>query len=64
MKVTLRIRDDVYAVVKKVAMLEKRSVKELIGEGIRIYLQSILDEPLSEHFDIDTSDYKYPILEE
>jgi len=64
MKVMLRIKDDVYAVVQKVAELEKKSVPEFIEDGIRAYLQGALDNELSNYFDIDTCDYKYPILEE
>jgi len=60
----LKIRDEIYRVVKKIADLQDLSVEEAIGEGIRIYLQGMLDEPLTDLFDIDTSNYNYPILEQ
>jgi len=64
MEVTLKIREEVYEVIQKVAELENRSVPETIGEGIRVYLQGSLENELSNYFDIDTTDFSYPILEE
>jgi len=64
MDVKLKIRDEIYRVVEKIANLQDLSVEEAIGEGIRTYLQGMLDEPLTDLFDIDTTDYTYPILEQ
>lgn len=64
MDVQLKIRDEIYRVVEKIANLQDLSVEEAIGEGIRTYLQGMLDEPLTDLFDIDTTDYTYPILEQ
>jgi len=63
MDVKLKVRDEIYRVVEKIANLQDMSVEEAIGEGIRMYLQGMLDEPLTDLFDIDTTDYTYPILE-
>jgi len=64
MDVKLKVRDEIYRVVEKIANLQDLSVEEVIAEGIRTYLQGVLDELLSDHFDIDTTDYTYPILEQ
>lgn len=63
MEVTVKIRDEVFGVVEKVAELEEKSVPELIGEGIRVYLQGALDNNLGDYFAINTDDCTYPILE-
>lgn len=61
MTVTLQIRDEINQILEKIADLEDRTVEELIGEGVRIYIQAAFDSELGDYFDLKTDD---PILEE
>jgi hypothetical protein len=60
MQITLTINNNVHKALEKIADLEDRTVEELIGEGVRTYIQAAFDSELGDYFDLKTDD---PILE-